>query len=70
MMVSKVREQPNQCKVIASTMSSAMETSVLGTRSSLNAVRERAFQLYEKRGSVHGHDLQDWLAAEFDILSR
>jgi hypothetical protein len=70
MMVSKARKQANQNKVIASTMSSAMETSVLGTRSSLDAVRERAFQLYEGRGSEHGHDLQDWLAAEFQIFSR
>ena len=70
MIVSKVRKQPNQSKVIASTMTSAMETSMLGTRSSLDAVRERAFQLYEERGSMHGHDLQDWLAAEFQIFSR
>jgi len=43
---------------------------MLGTRSSLDAVRERAFQLYEQRGSMHGHDLQDWLAAEFQVFSR
>lgn len=28
---------------------------------------ERAFQLFEKRGCVHGYDLQDWLEAEREI---
>jgi hypothetical protein len=27
-------------------------------------IRERAFALFEKRGSRHGNDLQDWFRAE------
>jgi hypothetical protein len=27
-------------------------------------IRERAYELYEKRGGKHGHDLDDWLKAE------
>jgi HSP20 family molecular chaperone IbpA len=27
-------------------------------------VRRRAFRLFESRGGLHGHDLDDWLAAE------
>ena len=27
-------------------------------------VAEMAFELYQKRGGQHGHDLEDWLAAE------
>ena len=27
-------------------------------------IRARAYQLYEQRGSVDGHDLDDWLQAE------
>lgn len=27
-------------------------------------IRQRAYELYEKRGREHGHDLDDWLKAE------
>jgi HSP20 family protein len=30
-------------------------------------VRNRAFELFEKRGSVHGFDLDDWCQAEHDL---
>jgi Protein of unknown function (DUF2934) len=70
MIVSKLQKQPNQRKVIVPKMSSAMETSMLGTRSSPDAVRERAFQLYEERGRGHGNDLQDWFGAEYQVFSR
>ena len=29
-----------------------------------------AYQLFERRGRVHGHDLQDWLEAERIIRQR
>ncbi len=29
-----------------------------------------AFELYEKRGMAHGHDLEDWLEAERIVLKR
>lgn len=29
-----------------------------------------AYELYLKRGCVHGHDLDDWLEAELIVLSR
>jgi hypothetical protein len=32
------------------------------------SVRERAYQLYEERGCEHGHDLDDWIRAEAEIL--
>ena len=31
-------------------------------------VRERAQQLYETRGQVDGHALQDWIQAEAEVL--
>jgi hypothetical protein len=34
-----------------------------------NRIVLRAYQLYEKRGRVHGHALDDWLRAEQEILS-
>jgi len=31
-------------------------------------VRNRAYQLYEKRGRAHGHALDDWLQAKAEVL--
>lgn len=31
-------------------------------------IAERAYALYQRRGGHHGQDLQDWLAAEEEIL--
>jgi hypothetical protein len=33
-------------------------------------VRQRAQQLYEKRGSAPGHALDDWLQAERELLAQ
>jgi DUF2934 family protein len=30
----------------------------------------RAFELYLERGGEHGHDVEDWLRAEQEVLSR
>ena len=32
-------------------------------------IAEKAYELYEKRGQSHGHDLNDWLEAERLVLS-
>jgi hypothetical protein len=34
------------------------------------AIRVRAYELWEKRGRPHGGDVEDWLEAEAEILSR
>ena len=31
------------------------------------AIRVRAYQLYEQRGRTHGHDVEDWFRAEAEI---
>ena len=33
-------------------------------------IRSRAYQLYEERGYTPGHEDEDWLVAEQEILSR
>jgi len=33
-------------------------------------IRERAYQLYQDRGSAPGLDIEDWLNAEREILAR
>jgi hypothetical protein len=33
-------------------------------------IRIRAYRFYEERGCEHGHDLEDWLRAETEILGK
>ena len=33
-------------------------------------IRVRAYHFYEKRGCEHGHDLEDWLQAEAEIVGK
>jgi len=33
-------------------------------------IRQRAYELYESRGRVDGHQLEDWLQAETEITQR
>ena len=33
-----------------------------------NRIRDRAYQLYEQRGSVDGFALDDWLQAQAEVL--
>ena len=39
------------------------------TRVSAEAIRRRAYSLFEARGSGHGHDVEDWLVAETELLN-
>lgn len=32
-------------------------------------IRCRAYQVYEERGKIDGHDLEDWLRAEMEIMT-
>jgi len=33
------------------------------------AIRLRAYELFEQRGKEHGHDLDDWLQAEEELTT-
>ncbi len=33
-------------------------------------IRNRAYQLYEERGCENGHDLDDWLTAEAEVMGK
>jgi len=33
-------------------------------------IRERAYQLFENRGHEHGHDVEDWLQAEAEVMGK
>jgi len=33
-------------------------------------IRIRAYQLFEMRGQEHGHDMEDWLQAEAEVMGK
>jgi hypothetical protein len=70
MIVSKVQKQPKLNKIAASQASPARSATLPQVSVSRDQIRERAFQIFEKRGSEHGHDVQDWLHAERQILAQ
>ena len=35
-----------------------------------HSIRIRAYEIYEQRGRVQGHALEDWLQAEAELLRR
>ena len=45
-------------------------TMTRGSVPSQDQIRDRAYQLYENRGRRAGHEEQDWLRAEREILER
>jgi hypothetical protein len=36
----------------------------------MEAVRRRAFEIYQKRGLADGLDVEDWLQAEAELMDR
>ena len=70
MIESKVQKQPKLNKVIPSKSSPAKVAKAPVAGPSQERIRERAYQLYEIRGNKPGHDKQDWLHAEQEILNR
>jgi len=36
---------------------------------SVEAIRARAYQLFEQRGRIHGYDVEDWFRAEFEVAT-
>jgi hypothetical protein len=43
---------------------------VWGNEPDREAIARRAFELFLARGGVHGHDVEDWLAAERELRRR
>ena len=41
----------------------------VATRVSPEAISHRAYSLFQARGCEHGHDVEDWLLAETDLLN-
>jgi Protein of unknown function (DUF2934) len=69
---------PNRARTTSSTtrkkaaVPQAQETTVqfAKTNNVVEAIRFRAYQLFEQRGRRDGFDIEDWLRAEGEIASR
>ncbi len=64
MIVSKTQKHP-KVKTSPASKSAAPEIAVTH-----DMISDRAFQIYESRGSQPGLDTQDWLRAEIQIAER
>ena len=72
MIVSKMRKQAKPNIAVASQPSvrtAAMMPDTLPSQETAK-IRNRAYQLYELGGRKPGHDEQDWLRAEQEILKQ
>ena len=36
----------------------------------VEAIRKRAYELYEQRGKEDGHDMEDWVQAEEEVRAK
>jgi hypothetical protein len=82
MIVSKVQKRPKiKNDVVVGPQASAAKTAILPKVSAAKTaampqvcvhtrIRERAFEMFEKRGSSHGYDLQDWFHAERQLQAQ
>ncbi len=59
--------KPKKDRVTAPTRAESQHRyfEVLGSR-----IADRAYELYVQRGQEHGHDIEDWLEAERQILPK
>jgi Protein of unknown function (DUF2934) len=75
MIASKVQNQPkpNRIVVIPPQASPATAPLIAASEphdsSSQRQIRARAFEFFKERGSKPGHDMQDWLRAEGQIVA-
>jgi hypothetical protein len=58
-------------KQVATTTAVSFEHKHNSSTADLEAeIRRRAYELYEQRGYTPGHEDEDWLVAEQEVLSR
>ena len=61
-----IREGTPSARTTGKTNSNAGQPSrfIIRDEESYERVARKAYELYQQRGEMHGHDLEDWLAAE------
>ena len=70
MIVTKVQKHSKEPGVVHCQPSADTETTSSGIRASQDDIRMCAYYIYQKRGSAHGCDTQDWAQAERLIAQR
>jgi len=65
---STTQTQACAVKTAAAPYASAVSTASAPQACAYTQIQDRAFAIFEKRGSRHGHDLQDWLRAERQVM--
>jgi hypothetical protein len=68
MIDTQVQKQPQGKTVVGPNTSKV--AAMPATITAHNRIRERAYELFESRGRAFGHEQQDWLRAEREILQR
>jgi hypothetical protein len=70
--VSKIASQPvsKVTKSSKAKTSPASKSAAPQLSASRESIRERAFHIYQSRGSQPGNDVHDWLHAEHQLLAR
>jgi hypothetical protein len=70
MIVTKAQKHPKKARVVHCQPSAETETTSSSIRASQDDIRMCAYYIYQKRGSAHGCDTQDWAQAERLIAQR
>lgn len=67
MIVKNTQKKPKSGKAVSVKTSPASKSAAPEIYASNGKIKERAFQMFEDRGSAHGSDLDDWLLAENEL---
>ena len=70
MISPKANTQPKQTAVVVPKNSPGNVRMMPDSVPSQDAIRKRAYELYESRGGEPGQDEQDWFRAEQEILKQ
>ena len=69
MVTAKRTRKPKLVTSSSKVTEAPVQNASLGTESQ-EAIRSRAYSIYEQRGREHGHDLDDWLIAEAEVVGK
>ena len=61
--MSKHRKEVSQ-------VSNEMREEIIRSELAEEIIRDRAYQLFAERGYEHGHDVDDWLQAEAEVMGK
>src|SRR5262249_9058091 len=67
--ISAVSSTPTPAIEIAAAAPAHVTVMEVNGHIDIDAIRRRAFQLYEERGRIHGYEVEDWFRAEQELRS-